>query len=173
MATLEIKTAEEFKTLAELERQASRRAVRETPLVQLILRFFVDRGERIPVDDIVAAFPGSPPGTIREALIGLDDDDVIRVRDGHVDITYPFSASPTPFVVSPAGGDGRYACCAVDALGMAPMLGRQIQVRSRCHHSGVPLEFSVAPDGPGPGAKGIMLWFGKRGDEPCKVADSL
>lgn len=173
MATLAIKTAEEFRTLDSLERQASRRATRETSLVQQILQLFVDRGGPIPVEDIVAASHGSPTAAIRDALIALDDDDLIRVRDGHVDIAYPFSASPTPFVVRLASGREQYACCAMDALGIAPMLGQQVQIRSRCHHCGMPLQFSAAPHGPGPDADGVMLWFGKRGDERCKVADSL
>lgn len=173
MATLAIKTAEEFRTLEWLERQAARRAARETPLVRHILRLFVDRGGPIPVDDIVTALHGSPAAAIHDALIALDDDDLVRVRDGHVDIAYPFSASPTPFIVRLAGGRERYACCAIDALGMAPMLGQHVEIRSRCHHSEAPLELSITPDGPGPDSEGAMLWVGNRGDERCKVADSL
>ena len=56
----------------------------------------------------------------------------------------------------------RYVLCAIDALGVAPMLGESVRIRSRCHHCGEPLEFSVDPSGPGPGAEGIMMWAGKR-----------
>jgi hypothetical protein len=173
MATLAIKTAEDFRAVDSLQRQASRRAARETPLVRQILRLFVDRGGPIPVEAIVAAFDDSPPAAIHDALRALDDDDLICVRAGHVDIAYPFSTRPTPFVVRLAGGRERYACCAMDALGIAPMLGQQVLIRSRCHHCGMPLEFSAAPRGPAPDAEGVMLWVGKRGDERCKVADSL
>jgi hypothetical protein len=173
VATLAIKTAEEFRALDSMEQQASRRSTREIPLVRRILRLFVDRGGPIPVEDIVAESHGSPPAAIRDALIALDDDDLIRVRDGHVDVAYPFSASPTPFVVRLAGERERYACCAMDALGIAPMLGQQVQIRSRCHHCGTPLEFSAAPHGPERDADGLMVWFGTRGDERCKIADSL
>jgi hypothetical protein len=173
VTTLAIKTAEEFKTLDSLERQASRRAARETPLVRQILWLFVGGGGPIPVADIVAAFRDSPAAAMRDTLIALDGEDLIRVRDGYVDIAYPFSASPTPFVVRWPGGVERYACCAMDALGMAPMLGQPVQIRSRCHHCGMPLHFSATPSGPGRDAEGVMLWFGKHGDEPCKVADSL
>jgi hypothetical protein len=173
MANLTIKTAEEFMELDSLERQASRRAARQTPLVQLILQMFVDRDGPIPVPDIVAAGAASPDEAIADALRALDDDDVIRVRDGHVDIAYPFSASPTAFVVCLPSGQERYACCATDALGIAPMLGQPVGIRSRCHHCGTPLELAATPHGPAPGADDVMLWVGRRGDEPCKAADSL
>lgn len=163
MATLPIKTADELMADA-LERQVARRAARQTALVQQIFRIFVARGGPIPVHDIAAG---------PEALSALDDDDLIRVRDGHVDIAYPFSAAPTPFVVRLPGGQERYACCATDALGMAPMLDQPLEIRSRCHHCGEPLQFSVTPDGPGAAAAGVMLWFGRRGDERFKAADSL
>ena len=103
----------------------------------------------------------------------LDNDDLIRIRDGQIDVAYPFSASPTPFLVRLAGAKERYACCAMDALGIAPMVGQPVEIRSRCHHCTMPLEFSVSPDGPGTEAEGVMLWLGKRTDERCKVADSL
>ncbi len=172
MTTLAIKTAEEFKMLDSLDRQGARRTTRETPLVRQILRLFVIRGGPIPVDDIAASSPVGA-ASIHDTLAALDDADIVRVRDGHVDIAYPFSASPTPFIVRLPGGPKRYACCAIDALGIAPMLGQPVQIRSRCHHCGMPLDFSADPSGPGPPADGLMLWFGKRGDERCKVADSL
>ena len=172
MTMLAIKTAEEFKTLDSLERQAARRAARETPLVRQILRLFVVHGGPIPVDDIVVPSRVGA-ATIHDTLVALDDADLIRVRDGHVDIAYPFSASPTPFVARAPGGREWYACCAMDALGIAPMLDQPVQIRSRCHHCGMPLDFSAGPSGPGPDAQGIMLWIGKRGDDRCKVADSL
>jgi hypothetical protein len=173
MATLAIRTAEELRALDSLQRQVSRRAARETPLVQQILRLFVARGGPISVEDVIAASGDSPSAATRDALLALDEDDLVRVRAGHIDIAYPFSATPTPFVVQLPDGRERYACCAMDALGIAPMLDQQVQIRSRCHHCGMPLEFSAAPSGPGPESEGVMLWFGKRGDERCKVADSL
>ena len=173
MTTLSIKTAEEFRTLEALERQASRRAGRETPLVQHILRLFVDRGGPVRIDDLVKASDGPRAAAMREALTRLDAEDLIRIRDDHVDIAYPFSTGPTAFVVRVGAGRERYACCATDALGIAPMVGQRIEIRSRCHHSGVPLEFSVTPDGPGPDAAGVMLWIGKVSEAGCKAADGL
>jgi hypothetical protein len=98
---------------------------------------------------------------------------LIRIRDGHVDLAYPFSASPTAFVVRLADGRERYACCATDALGIAPMVDQRIEIRSVCHHCGVALELSATPAGPGPEASDVMMWVGKRTEEGCKAADSL
>src|SRR5438093_342135 len=170
VASLEIKTADELIALDVEGRGRTRRAGRETLASRRILRIFLDRGGPIPVDEIVAAFQDE---AIHQALAALDNDDLIRIRDGQIDIAYPFSASPTPFVVRLPGAKERYACCAMDALGIAPMVGQPVEIRSRCHHCKMPLEFSVSPDGPGTEAEGVMLWLGKRTDERCKVADSL
>jgi hypothetical protein len=173
MADLLILTADELKALNSLERQAARRAARQQPLTRLILRTFLQRGGPILVEDIIAASPGAHPDALHDALVALDDEDLIRVRAGQIDLAYPFSASPTPFVVQLADGKERYACCATDALGIAPMIGQAVEVRSSCHHCNAPLTFSATPHGPGPQADGIMLWFGKRVDEQCKAFDSL
>ena len=173
MADLLILTADQLKALNPLERQAARRAARQQPLAQLILRTFLQQGGPIPVEDIIAASPGARPETPHDALVALDDEDLIRVRAGQIDLAYPFSASPTPFVVRLADGKERYACCATDALGIAPMICQPVEVRSGCHHCTAALRFSATPQGPGPEADGIMLWFGRRVEEQCKAFDSL
>lgn len=164
MAQLVILTAEELKARSQLARQIARRAAREQPLVRLILRMFLERGAPIPVQCI-----GAPHG----ALAALHDDDLIRIRAGHIDVAYPFSAAPTPFRVRLVDGRERYACCATDALGMAPMVGQQIDIISQCHHCSAPIAFSVTPQGPRHDANGIMVWFGKRGDDRCRAIDGL
>jgi hypothetical protein len=173
LATLVILTADELKALNPLERQAARRAARQQPLARLILRTFLQRGGPIAVEDIVAASAGVQPDAIHNGLVALDEEDLIRVRAGQIDLAYPFSAAPTPFVVRLEDGSERYACCATDALGIAPMIGQRVAIRTRCHHSQAPLAFSATPQGPGPEADGIMLWFGKRVADQCKAFDSL
>jgi alkylmercury lyase-like protein len=173
LANLVILTADELKTLNPLERQAARRAARQQPLVRLILRTFLQRSGPIPVEDLIAASPGGHGAALRDALVALDDDDLIRVRAGQIDIAYPFSGASTPFRVRLSGGRERYACCATDALGIAPMVGEPIEITSSCHHCGEPLKFAATPQGVGPDAEGVMVWFGQRGDEGCKAFDSL
>ena len=172
MANLVILTAEEFKALDPLQRQASRRAARQEPLLRVILRTFLQRGGPIPVEDIIAASPDAHPAVLHDALVALDDDDLIRVRDSQIDVAYPFSGAPTPFRVRLSAGE-RYACCATDALGIAPMVGEPLEITSSCHHCGEPLKFVATPHGVGLDAEGLMVWFGKRGDEGCKAFDSL
>ncbi len=53
------------------------------------------------------------------------------------------------------------------------MTGESIEIRTRCYHCGSALEFATTPEGPGLESHGIMVWFGTRGDERCKVADGL
>ena len=162
--TLQTKTAAELVD-PELEaRWTTRRAARETEILQAILRAFVERLDPIVVEEFIRAFPDRAPDETRAALARLDEDDLIQLRDGRVDLAYPFSTTPTSFVVNLSGRGDRYVCCAIDALGVAPMLGESVQIRSRCHHCGEPLEFSADPFGPGPGAEGIMMWAGKRCD---------
>ena len=173
MANLMILTADELKALQPLERQAARRAVRQEPLLRGILRTFLQRGGPIPVEDIVAGLPATGAAAVHDALVALDDDDLIRVRAGQIDIAYPFSGGPTPFRLRLSGARERYACCATDALGIAPMIGEPVEITSLCHHCVEPLAFVATPDGVGPDAKGVMVWFGKRGDEQCKAFDSL
>jgi alkylmercury lyase-like protein len=172
-ASLVIKTADELIALDLEDRWRKRRAARQTDVSRHILRTFLDEGGPIPVERIIAAFHDEPSTMIHDALVALDDDDLIRVREGAVDIAYPFSAFPTAFIVRLANGDERYTCCAIDALGIAPMTGLNVEIRSRCHHCIVPLTFSVRPQGTGPEARGIMMWFGQRVDERSKVFDSL
>ena len=106
---LEIRTAAEL-TDPELEaRWKTRRAARETEVLQQILRAFVERPGPVEVKQIVAAFADGLPEGIREDLARLDGDDLIQIREGLVDVAYPFSAFPTPFVVQLADGQDRYA----------------------------------------------------------------
>jgi len=173
MASLVILTADELIALDVEGRGTARRAARETPASTRVLRAFLDGGGSVPIDELVGGLPRDRADALREALVRLDDEDLIRIGDGHVDVAYPFSASPTPFVVRLPDGRERYACCATDALGFAPMVGQSVEIRSNCHHCGTPLELSATPDGPGPGATGVMLWVGKRTEERCRGFDSL
>ncbi len=170
---LEIRTAGELAD-PELEaRWTTRRAARETAVLRQVLRAFVARPGSAEVEQIVAAFADGPPEGIREDLARLDADDLIQIRNGLVDVAYPFSAFPTPFVVQLADGQERYACCAIDALGIAPMLGQRVRIRSRCHHCGEPVELWVDQAGSGLEAEGAMVWVGKQCEGERRASTSL
>jgi hypothetical protein len=171
---LEIKRAAELIALDVEGRGAARRAARETALLRRVLQAFVDRAGPVRVDEIVAAVPARAPESVREALAKLDDEDLVRITAGQIDLAYPFSAAPTPFVVDVGQGRGeRYVCCAVDALGIAPMLGSRVGIRARCHHCAVPIAFSVETTGPGPDVERAMVWVGKRSEDDRRACDSL
>ncbi len=170
---LEIRTAAELID-PELEaRWTTRRAARETDVLQQVLRAFVERPGPAEVEQILAAFADGPPEDIREGLARLDEEDLIQIRDDLVDVAYPFSGFPTPFVVQLADGQERYACCAIDALGIAPMLGQRVRVWSRCHHCGEPLELWVDQAGSGLDAEGVMVWVGKQCEGERRASTSL
>jgi len=158
---LEITTADKIID-TEIERQVGRRAAREEPVMHTIYRAFLARGGPVHVEDVMAAVEGMSRDAVASRLAALDEDDLIQIADGKVETAYPFTARPTPFAVQPAGGEERYACCAIDALGMAPMLGQRVEVAGPCHHCGSPLAFAVTPDGPGASAESVMVWVGRR-----------
>ncbi len=171
---VEMRTAAELIALDVEGRGAARRAARETAVLQRVLRAFVDRAGPVGVGEIVSAFPAQPRESLLEALARLDEEDLLRLDAGRIDLAYPFSASPTAFVIDLDEASGqRFVCCAIDALGIAPMLGRRVRIRSQCHHCAGPLELSVDPSGPGPDAEGAMAWVGKRGEEERRACDSL
>lgn len=168
---LEITTAEKIID-AEIERQVGRRAARETPVMQAIYRAFLDRGGPVLVEDVITGVPGMPGDAVASRLAVLDEDDLIQITRGRVEIAYPFAARPTPFIVRPAAGREHYACCAIDALGLAPMLGQPVEVAGQCHHCGAQLAFAVTPDGPGAEAGGAMVWVGRRCEGEGRAATS-
>jgi hypothetical protein len=172
---VEIKTAEKIIAAhADPEmHQGQRRAARETPLMRAIYRIFLAGGGPVPTEEIATALPAIARSTLESDLASLDEGDLIHLADGRVEVAYPFSARPTPFVVRLGDGRERFVCCAIDALGMASMVGDSIEVLGRCHHCGDSLSFAVHPDNPGPEAEGVMVWVGRRGEGERRATTGL
>jgi hypothetical protein len=89
------------------------------------------------------ATTGAPPdrATLAEAvpagyelavlLRELHDWDVVRVDDhGEIRAAYPFSAVPFAHTVAVADGPTVWAMCAIDALGIADMVSRDVTIAS-------------------------------------------
>lgn len=170
--TFEIKTADELAD-PELEaRWAERREARQGALLRWILRAFVEHEGPVSVAEIQRAFTGWSPERVREEVARLDASDLLLLQDDEVRLAYPFSAEATPFVVRFKNGQERYACCAIDALGIAAMIGERVTIRSRCHHCGEPLEVSADARGP-IGGDGVMVWVTRRRAEERRVSASL
>ena len=169
---LEIKTAEELVDRKLEARWAERRQGPQAEVLRWILRAFAERGGPIPIREVETAFPERPAIAVRDELTALDESDLIVLAEHEIPLAYPFSATPTPFLVRLADGRERFACCATDALGIAAMLGARIVIRSRCHHCGEPLE--LAADATGPlGAEEVMVWIGKRQEGERRACTSL
>ncbi len=160
-----IKTADELVDAALEARWAERRASRHGDALRQVLRLFLERGGPVAL--------GALPEPARGAVEALDAEDLLLLRDGRIELAYPFATGPTAFAVVFPDGRERYACCAIDALGIAPMVGEPVTIRSRCHHCREPLAFGVEPTGPGPEAAGVMVWVGRRTTAAARVSTSL
>src|SRR5947207_10271775 len=122
-------------------------------LRDILARFVTDGG---PIE--VASLAHSA-----DVVAELDAHDLVYVQDGRVVLAYPWSGTPTAFALRLSGGRERWACCAIDALGIAAMLGEPVQVRARCHHCDEPLNLDVTPQGPA-GDGSVVAWVGQRED---------
>jgi Alkylmercury lyase len=165
-ASFPLRTAAELMADADFEARwrgresigpAARAALRD------VLARFVADGRPIDVTSLA-----HPAAVIEE----LDARDLIYVQDGRVILAYPWSGTPTAFAMRLSDGRERWACCAIDALGIAAMLGEPVQVRSRCHHCDEPLGLDVTPHGPVTDA-GVFAWVGQREDLRGKACTAL
>jgi len=144
--------------------RAKRRDARQSAALHAVWRHFMDYGGPVPLEALEV--------DVRGAITSLDEADLLLLEDGVIQFAYPFTTGPNAFAVELPGGVIRYACCAIDALGLAPMLGEAITVRSGCHHCGEPLAIDVGPDGPRSLSE-VMVWVAPR--EACegRVASGL
>lgn len=157
----------------ELEaRWAGRRRGRQDGLFRSVLRAFAEGGGPVGIAELQRALPGWTPGRLREGLAALDQADLLHLDADRVRLIYPFSADPTPFVVELAGGGRRHACCAIDALGIAALLGAPIVIHARCHHCGEPLRLEADAAGP-VGAGEVLVWVGRHRGDQRRVSASL
>ena len=158
MAKLLIKTAADLADSDVEARADRRRAARETPVLRAVLQLFADAGGPVSVAAVTRQLPRVEPEAVAATIATLNDDDLLVLEGDSIQLAYPFSASPTPFVVRRADGRERFTCCAIDALGISPMLNEDVEVVTRCHHCAAPLRFVVRPDGPAPAADDLMVW---------------
>jgi hypothetical protein len=169
-----IKPARELLDEAFLARWRDRETLAPLPRAVLgaVLSRFAEAGGPLPVGAVAALLPAESGPALEGAVTALDDKDLVVVREGTIVLAYPFSALPTAFSVVLPGRRPRWAVCAVDALGVAPLLRLPVTIRSSCHHCREPLALEVRPDGP-VGGDGIMVWVGQRGAVREKAYDSL
>lgn len=98
---------------------------------------------------------GAPPTArwVRQAALesGLDTSaldelaaaDAVHVVNGVVAVAYPFSGTPTPHRIELDGLPAVYAMCAIDALGLPAMTGRDGRITSADPHDRTPIDVTV------------------------------
>jgi len=160
---LEIRTA--------IERR-ERRDARQGAVLHEVWQQFLDRGGPLAINDIERAFRDRAASEVRASLTALDEADLLLIEDDVIRLAYPFTTGPNAFAVDVGAGAMRHTCCAIDALGIAPMLGRAVTIRSRCHHCDEPLVIDTEPDGPR-SLPEAMVWIAPRDACAARVASGL
>ncbi|HEY3188220.1 MAG TPA: organomercurial lyase [Solirubrobacteraceae bacterium] len=144
-----------------------------------VLEHVVAHGIAPGARDVGALLPDLGLDAVEAALHRLDAADLLLLDDGRVTLAYPFAARPTAFeVVLLRDGTRRWACCAIDALGIPALLDEGVRIEASCHDCGEPLAIGVTPSGPiaseGSAAEpGIMVWVGEREQLRAKACDGL
>jgi hypothetical protein len=127
-----------------LAARSARLAVGTRSVYQAVLRGFATAGrppEPTELEAVARPF-GLAVGQVLTELVATDLvglDDVGRIR-----MAYPFSTGPTPHVVAIAGGVRVYSMCAVDALGIPPMLGADAVISSADPLTGAPVRVTFS-----------------------------
>jgi alkylmercury lyase len=105
-------------------------------LHRAILGTFVSSGKAPHLSEVL-------PGGQRErseALHQLREVDLIHLdADGHIAVAYPFSSRPTGHRVQLEDGPVLHAMCAIDALGIPLMTGRDALITSTDPDAGQPI----------------------------------
>ena len=101
-----------------------------------------------PERDLLEAAAARHGRTAAGVLADLHADDFIQLDEaGAIRAAYPFSAVPMPHVVQISGGPRVHAMCAIDALGMAAMLGSAVTITSTDTRTGQPVIVTVTKNG--------------------------
>lgn len=100
---------------------------------------------------------------IAGALARLKQEDLIILdsANGEVLGAYPMTTEPTPHRLNVEGVLVN-AMCAVDALSVAPVFSRQVEIRSQCHVSGSPVFIHQSPAGILDAQPGLDIMVGIR-----------
>lgn len=111
-------------------------------LHRAVIVSLVTRG-RPPHRSEVAARVGADQ--VEPALARLGDDDLIVLADDRSAIlgAYPVTSEVTPHQIH-VNGHRIYGMCALDALAVAPMFDRPVEIRSHCRVTGAAVYISQA-----------------------------
>jgi hypothetical protein len=114
---------------------------------QQVLRSFAAVGHA-PQAQALAETAARYGTTAAAALEALHAGDYLRLGPaGEIRAAYPFSGVPTRHLADIDGGPRVHAMCAIDALGLAAMLGTGVTITSADPGSGEPVAVTVQADG--------------------------
>jgi Alkylmercury lyase len=109
-----------------------------------ILRRFVESGEA-PDPEVLRSLAAAAGVDADAGLRELADADLVHLGEGGtVKVAYPFSGVPTGVRVHLRGGPALHAMCAVDALGIPPMTGRDAVIAATDPGSSEPVEVEAS-----------------------------
>ena len=98
-----------------------------------ILQGFADRGRAPSLAEL-----GESLADAEKIVQRLAEDDLVVLADGNVVGAYPFSAEPTPHRIT-IDGRATYAMCSLDAVAIAPVFERQVEIESTCASTDKPI----------------------------------
>jgi hypothetical protein len=157
--SVEVRTAAELLTPERAEEWAARRTQRDDPLLRAIWRRFIEGGGPVRLKTVAAGLPDVSSDALLAQAVALDAADLLQLDGDRVTLAYPFTTEANAFEVILPGDRTRHACCAIDALGVAPMIGAAVTLGTRCHRTGAPLVFDVDPaEGPYGAPSGTLVW---------------
>jgi hypothetical protein len=118
----------------------------ERALYFWILRRFAERGT--PTREELSTEAEQLGLELVPALATLRREDLVHLGgDGEIAVAYPFSGVPTAHRVRFPNGQEAFAMCALDALGIPPMLDQPIEIMSRDPLNDEPFHANLSPDG--------------------------
>jgi hypothetical protein len=125
-----------------------------------------------------AALAAAPAGASAAGILAelAAGDFLVLDADGQVQAAYPFSVVPTPHHVQLPGGITVHAMCAIDALGIPPMLGSSAVITSTEPGTARPVMVTVTAgraDWDPPGAVVLYAWRDRSGPAAQTCCDLI
>jgi hypothetical protein len=105
-----------------------------------------------------------------QALDTLAREDLFHLGgDGEISVASPFSGLPTAHRVRFPNGHEVFAMCAIDALGIAPILGKRIEIASCDPLTSEEIQVALEPGGEGhwQPEKAVLVCGASGGGESC------
>lgn len=138
-----------------------------------LLRLYAEAGRAPAIGDL-AERAGVSPTTISPILASLDARDLVLLKaDGKgIAGAYPFTDRDTEHRVR-LGDRTLNALCAIDALGVAAMYGRDAEISSRCRFCAAPIRITTSDRGRALDAVDpatVVVWSGLRYEDGCAAS---